>query len=191
MDTYHQKYASLPDEEIENRLNEKKQELTAIFNQIKFDVNKGVIKIAVLGCGDKRLIKGHKKIFEEILNKTIEIYTFDITIEHLQGEEGVVKHDCTLPLPNLPYAIAYAHVLLKFIETEKQWDLIENSYDALEDNGIAIHVFDKEDYETASEKLSDGYFSVPLNRWINKLGELGIKYQQIPLKYGIALVLIK
>jgi hypothetical protein len=191
MDTYHQKYASLPDEEIENRLNEKKQELITIFNQIKFDVNREVIKIAVLGCGDKRFIRGHKKIFKEILNKTIEIYTFDITIEHLQGKEGVVKHDCTLPLPNLPYAITYAHVLLKFIETEKQWDLIKNSYNALEVNGIAIHVLDKENYENVSEKPSDGYFSVPLSRWSNKLEELGIKYQQIPLKYGIALVLIK
>ena len=70
-------------------------------------------------------------------------------------------------------------------------DLIKNSYDALEPGGLAIHVLDKEDYETEELKLLNGLFSVPLDKWRAKLDELGIEYKNIPVKYGLALVIIK
>ncbi len=177
--------------EIQNKLECKKQELVTIFRQIPFVTSSDRVSLAVMGCGDKRFIKGHKQIFGELLNKEVKVTTFDITIDHLQGEEGVVEHDCTLPLPGGPYTFTYAHILLKFIPTEKQWSLIKNSYDALETGGIAIHIIDKEDYKTTGEKLHNGYFAVPLKRWTNKLSELEIKHQEIPVKYGLALVLLK
>ena len=191
MDKYHQKYADLPDEEIQNKLNIKKEELVTIFKQNPYISSSPRVRLAVMGCGDKRFIRGHKIIFEEVLSKKVEVTTFDITTEHLQGGERVIEHDCTLPLPDGPYTFTYAHVLLKFIPTERQWNILENSIDVLEIGGMAIHVLDKEDYQTTGEKLPNGYFTVPIKRWSAKLQNAGIKYKEIPIRYGLALILFK
>lgn len=145
----------------------------------------------MLGCGDKRFIKHHKVIFEELLKKPVQLTTFDISIEHLAGEDRIVQHDCTLPIPNTPYDITFAHVLLKFVETENQWDLIKNSINALKDGGLAIHVLDKENYEMQESRLPNGQFSVPLTRWKKKIDKLGYKFFEIYSKYGLALVIQK
>ena len=186
---YHQKYSSLTDGEIQRRLQEKEEELSLIFKEAKLRTTSDLVKVAVLGCADKRLIAGHRAIFEKLLGRLVEITTLDITVEHLAGGENVIKHDCTLPLPGGSYDITYAHVLLKFIETEKQWDLIKNSYKALKFGGLAIHVMDREDYETGDPQLPDGCYSVPLQRWREKLGEEDVEYMEIPVKYGLALVI--
>jgi hypothetical protein len=191
LSTYHQKYANQPDAEIQNRADGKRQELSAIFGQAQLKTTGEPARIAVIGCGDKRFIKHHKEIFESFIKKPVEIITFDITIDHLVGEENVIQHDCTLPLPNGPFDITYAHVLLRFIETDKQWNLITNSVDALNSGGLAIHLLDKEDYETKEPKLSNGLFSVPLDKWKAKLDELGIEYKEVPVKYGLAFVILK
>jgi hypothetical protein len=188
---YHQKYADQSDAEIQNKANEKREELSLIFENVQLKTTGKAARIAVIGCGDKRFINHHREIFESFIKKPVEIITFDITIDHLAGEENIVQHDCTLPLPDGPFDVTYAHILLRFIETEKQWDLIKNSYDALEPGGLAIHVLDKEDYETEELKLLNGLFSVPLDKWRAKLDELGIEYKNIPVKYGLALVIIK
>jgi hypothetical protein len=186
---YHQKYSSLSGEEIQKRLKEKEQEPSLIFKEIDLKTRSDVARTAVLGCADRRLIAGHRAIFEKLLGRPVEITTFDISIDHLAGEGGVVQHDCTLPLPSGPYDITYAHVLLKFIETEKQWDLIKNSYKALKPDGLAIHVMDKEDYETAGSRLPGGYSPIPLKRWKKKLDGEGAKYTEIPVNYGLAFVI--
>ncbi len=191
LSSYHQKYLTLPDTEISNRANEKKVELGAIFKKIQPSTSDSLLRIAVLGCGDKRFIKHHKVIFEEFLKKHVELITFDISTEHLADEDGVIQHDCTLPIPNPPYDITFAHVLLKFIETEKQWDLIKNSIEALRIGGLAIYVLDKKDYETQETRLSNDQFSVPLARWKKEIEKLGLKYLEIPVKYGLALVIQK
>ena len=76
---YHQKQSALSDTEIQNRIEEKKQELLAIFDKSKLETTDNIVRLAVLGCADKRYIKGHKEIFENILNKPVEVTTFDIT----------------------------------------------------------------------------------------------------------------
>jgi len=188
---YHQKYAEYSEEEIQKRADEKEEELRLIFEKAPLKTDSETIRLAVMGSGDKRFVKHHKRIFEKLLQKSVEVTTFDISTEHLEGEEKIVRHDCTRPLPNAPYDLTYAHVLLKFIETEKQWDLIMNSYDALKDGGLAIHVLDKEDYESEGATQADGYFSVPLGKWKQQLDEKNIPYTEIPVKYGKALVLKK
>lgn len=188
---YHQQYINQPDTEIQNRVNEKKQELSAIFIQVQLHTSDDLVRVGVLGCGDKRFIKNHKEIFESLIKKSVEIITFDITIDHLVGEANIIQYDCTLPLPNGPFDITYAHVLLRFIETEKQWDVIINSVDALKRGGLAIHLLDNEDYETKEPKLPNGLFSVPLDKWKTKLDELGIEYKEVSVKYGLALVILK
>jgi len=189
--TYHQKYIDQSDEEIQRKADAKKQELVAIFNEVSVNADSDPVRVAVFGCGDKRLIAHHKRIFEQVLKRSVEITTFDINIDHLAGESNVFQHDCILPLPNRPYDITYAHVLLKFIKAEKQFNLLKNSFDALKPSGLAIHVLDREDYETVNPKLLDGLWAVPLKQWKEKLTELDIKFKEIPVKYGIALVLLR
>jgi hypothetical protein len=191
LSSYHQKYADQTDEEIRRRADAKEQELATIFNEISLNTKSDPVRIAVLGCGDRRFIGHHKRIFEEVLKRGVEIITFDIMIDHLEGEQNVFRHDCTLPLPNPPYDITYAHVLLKFIETKKQFDVLKNSFDALKPGSVAIHVFDWEEVKAEGPKLLDGLWAVPLGKWKKQLTELGIEYKEIILKYGPALVLLR
>ena len=191
LSAYHQKYTDQADEELKRRTDAKEQELTSIFQEVSLNTDNDPVKLAVLGCGDKRFVAHHKRIFEQVLKRNVEVTTFDITIDHLAGESNVFQHDCTLPLPNPPYDITFAHVLLKFVETEKQFDLLKNSFDALKPGGVAIHVFDEEEIKETSPKLSDGLWAVPLEKWKQKLTELGIEHKEIPLKYGPALVLLR
>ena len=188
---YHQQFTIKSDEDIQRRIDAKEQELVQIFESVQLSTDSETVRVAVLGCADKRLIQGHKRIFEKVLNKKVELTTFDLSVEHMLGEENIVQQDCTLPLPNTPYDITYAHVLLKFIPTEKQFDLIKNSFVALNSCGIAIHVLDKVDYETTGPKLPDGYFAVPLADYKLELTNLGIDFKEVNVKYGVALVLLK
>ncbi len=191
LSAYHQKYANQSDEELERRVKVKEEELRTIFEKVKLQTDGETVRVAVLGCGDKRFVKAHKKLFEQFTKKSVELTTFDITIEHLQGEENVIQHDCTLPLLNPPYDITFAHVLLKFIETDKQLGVIKNSYNSLKPGGFAIHIMDNEEIETKEKILPSGQYAVPLQRWKELLNQEGITFSEIPLKYGIAIVVIK
>lgn len=188
---YHQKQSNQPDSEIQNRANEKKEELSAIFGQVQLKTVADPTRVAIIGCADKRYIKHHKEIFENFIKRPVEIITFDIAIDHLAGEENVIQHDCTLPLPNGPFDITYAHVFLRFIETDKQWDVIRNSVEALKQGGLAIHLLNAEDYETKEPKLPNGLFSVPLDIWKAKLDKLNLEHKEVAVKYGRALVVLK
>jgi len=182
---YHEKYRLRSDEEIARRAYVKEEELRRIFEAIKYKPADDLIRVAVLGCVDPRMVSHHKRIFEKLLEKPVELTTFDITIEHLRDKLGVVEHDCTLPLPNPPYHITFGHVLLKFIETEKQWDVIKNSYEALVPGGLAIHVYDEEDVTTTTAKQADGGWPVPLMCWKEKLEEKGILFQDLPWEIAL------
>jgi len=188
---YHQKYADKSNEEIKKRAEAKEQELVTIFSNISLNTNSDPVRVAVLGCGDKRNVAHHTKIFEQILKRNVEVITFDITTEHLKGETNIFQHDCTLPLPKSPYDIMYGHVLLKFIETKKQFDVLKNSFDALKPGGVAIHCFDWDEIKAEGPKLPDGMWAVPLAQHKKRLTELSIEYKEITLKYGSALVLLR
>lgn len=87
-------------------------------------------------------------------------------------------------------------MLLKFIETTKQWSVIKNSYVALNNGGVAIHVLDKDDYSTNRPKLNQkilpyDYYPVLLSALEAELQKQHITYKKIPLPYGVALVLQK
>lgn len=202
--TYHANYLKRSDQEIERRLRVKKEELAKIFEAVPFHPTNEPLRIAVTGCADVRFVAGHKKIFEELLGKKVELTTFDINSEHLAGAKNIVQHDCSQPLPNSPYDLTFGHVLLKFIETEKQWSIIQNTYNALSSPGLAIHVFDEEDITTKEIKQKDGLWSVPLDRWTQELTKANIRFKvlnwdinipdmEIPIRglKGGALLLIK
>ena len=183
LDEYHQKYANRSDEEMSDRIAEKEKELILIRDAINSEFSSDKLDIAVMGCGEKRFVAGHREIFSKVFEKPVNITTFDITINHLAGEENIIQHDCTQPLPGGPYDITFAHVLLRFIPKEKQWDLFKNSFNALKDGGIAIHVLDPEDYETTE--------LVDLPAIEENLKKEGISSATVKLPIGQALVLIK
>ena len=183
--TYHQKYSAKSDEELARRADAKYQELEQIFARLKVTTEDDLAKVAIMGCGDKRFIKYHKDYFEKFLAKPLELTTFDITTEHLKNEENVVQHDCAFPLPNTPYDITYAHVLLKFIPTDDQWEVVKNSYTALKPGGLAIHILDPEDY--SGDSLPDELYSVNLRDIENKLKLNHIHYEKIHLNSGPSL----
>lgn len=176
---YHQKHLNRSDEETKRRALIKEEELRRIFSETSYAPPDRVLRIAVLGCADKRFVRLHREIFGKLLNRTIELTTFDITIDHLAGEPGVIKHDCTLPLPYPPYDLTFGHVLLKFIEPEKQWDVVKNSAESLQPSGLAIHVFDREDVETSARQQRDGYYSVNFENLKQKLTEVGMAFRDL------------
>src|SRR3989339_300677 len=134
LSTYHQKYVDQSDEELQRKADSKEQELASIFQEVSLNTDSDPVRLAVLGCGDKRFVALHKRIFEQVLKRNIEVTTFDITIDHLAG--------------------------------------------------VSIHVFDEEEIKATSPKLPHDLWAVPLEKWKQKLTELGIEYMEIPLKYG-------
>jgi len=183
LDEYHQKYANRSDGEMNDRIAEKEKELVLIRDVINPEFSSDKLDIAVVGCGEKRFVAGHREIFARVFDKPVKITTFDITIDHLAGEENIIQHDCTQPLPGGPYEITFAHVLLRFIPKDKQWGLVQNSFNALKDGGIAIHVLDPEDYENTE--------LVDLLAIEENLKKEGISSEKVKLSIGQALVLIK
>lgn len=181
---YHLKYQNRSDVDIALRIRAKERELVQVFDHIRFVPTQSPVRIAILGCGDRRFVKVHKEIFERLLSTPVEVITFDVAVEHLAGEESVVQHDCSLPLPTAPYDITYSNVLLKFIPHEKQFAVLQNSYAALRPGGVAIHFLAPEDYETKEERQPDGYFSVPLEKYEQELVAQKIVYQKLMIKTG-------
>jgi hypothetical protein len=197
---YHQNYAKKTLEDIQRRAAVKERALVTVFEKTGYQTEAYPVRVAILGCGDRRLIDYHKSMFETMLRKNVYMITFDITLEHFAGEEGIVQHDVTTPLPNAPYDLAFGDILLRFIETQKQWDVLRNSYQTLRSPGMAIHVIGKAEAESEAQIMPDGYYAVPLEEWKKRLMTEKIKFMEIPLRIeGIekatieetALVLIK
>jgi len=178
---YHQKYASKSDEEIALRAKAKEEELKQIFAVAPLKSTASPVRVGVMGCGEKRFIQHHRDMFAKLLGWPVEVTTFDLVVDHLAGENRVFQHDVIEPLPEGPFDITYAHVLLKFIPTEKQLDVLLNSFNALRDGGIAIHVFDPEEIEATTLTLDDGKYAVPLKSLKSELDARGIKYVEADL----------
>jgi hypothetical protein len=142
MNEYHLYYSSRSDDEIAKRVGSKRRELVEVFSKTAFQTDVDPVRVAVLGCADRRFVGAHKKLFEETLQAPVELTTFDIEREHLEGEHGVVQHDITLPLPGGLFDITFAHIVLKFIDSKKHLQVIQNAYDSLRAPGMAIFVND-------------------------------------------------
>lgn len=178
---YHQQQAAETFGKMLDKVKEKDAELEVVLRTVPISVT-SLAHVAVLGCGDKRYIPYHQRLFEDHLGTEVDVTTFDITTEHLTGAPGVVQHDCTQPLPGGPYDLTFAHVLLKFISVDKQLAVLKNSFDALQSGGIAIHIIDSTEIETKK---------VPLSMLKEQLAQENIETTEVPVKYGIALVLRK
>ncbi len=188
---YHRQYQNQTDIEVLQKAFEKKQELDLIFSRMVLKTKSKQIKVGVLGCGDLRMVSHHQDIFHDLFNKEIKLITYDISVDHLQGEKNIFQHDCTLSLPHRGFDVTYGHVLLKFIETGKQYDVLINSFAALKKGGLAIHIFDREEIEGKNKNIAKGQYPVPLQIWEDLLDRKKIKWCKILLQHGLALVLVK
>ncbi len=74
---YHLDYQKQSEGEILQKAFIKKQELDMIFSRVELQTNSDKLKIAVLGCGDVRLIRHHREIFHDLFNKEIDLVTMD------------------------------------------------------------------------------------------------------------------
>ena len=176
---YHQKHIDRSIEETDRRIHVKELELEKILSETGYKPAFETVRVAVLGCADRRFVKRHTLIFEKVLGQPVELITFDITTEHLEGEEHVIQHDITTPIPNAPFDITFGHVVLKFIETAKQWVVIKNAYDALRSPGLCIFVYDMDDVDTKTPLQADGYFSVPMEEYKRRLTEEDIAFKDL------------
>lgn len=181
---YHQKYLKELPENIDSRLRAKQHELIQVIEKADITFPNGLLRIAVLGCADKRLVKAHKAIFEEVFQRHVDILTFDISIDHLSGEEQVYEHDCREPIPYTPYTAAYSHTLLRFMEPEEQWKVLLNSYHALKEGGVALHFMSKDGKTEPTRMMQEGYWQIPLDAFETKLDGLGIKHQRVYVMTG-------
>ena len=188
---YYKIQAQRADDEIYDRANVKKMELAKALAGFQIGLSYAPVKIAVLGCGDRRMVQLHRDIFREILSREVKIFTFDINIAHLEGEDNVIKHDCVRPLPKGPYDIVYSQVLLKFLRPEDQWKVIWNSYKALAIGGRAVHILNRGDYTDTGEARDEDDYLVLLDEWKERLYESEVKYKEVEIEYGLALVILE
>ncbi|MBI5655006.1 hypothetical protein HZC53_05150 [Candidatus Uhrbacteria bacterium] len=187
MDEYHQKYQAMSNAEIASRVEVKEIGLRQVMSSIGAQVpTSPEVRVLVLGCADKRLIGEHQRIFSSIYGKPVKLTTIDVTIEHLAGAEGVIQHDATVPLPGGPYDVIYDDVLVRFIQPDKQFLALKNSYDALAPGGVAIHVFAEEDFNPPQSYVPlPGTYMVDMNALQMMLTSAGIKYLEVPLRYDV------
>lgn len=141
LECHYTEYASQPDEWVSNMQITKRSIVEYVLDQMRFEAVHEPVKVVVLGVSDKRYIPIHQAVFQRILHQAISMVTFDLDANHLGGEsKDVISHDVTQLFPDAPYDIVFSHELMKFLTPDEQLQTINNSYRALGENGLAMHI---------------------------------------------------
>jgi len=176
---HYAEYASRSDELIKDRERAKQSIVKHVINETGFKANKNQVKVAILGASDKRYIAVHKKIFTKLLGKPIKMTTLDVDTEHLGGEsDTIITHDATKPFPNIPYDIVFSHELMKFLSPDEQLIVIKNSYQALEKDGIAMHILHEPSIKGTSQ-LREWQYRINPDKLIRQLDSEGISTNKL------------
>ncbi|MAG02894.1 hypothetical protein CMI42_06155 [Candidatus Pacearchaeota archaeon] len=174
LEKHYLEYSTRSNDRIKDRERAKKSIVRQVLSKMNFKIRNENIKIVVLGASDERYISVHRRIFEEILRCSIDIVTLDIDTKHLGGEsKTVISHDVTKPFPNVFYDIVFSHELMKFLSPNERLAVIRNSYEAIGDGGIAMHVLHEPSIKGTSE-LRPWQNRVDPNDLIKKLKDIGI-----------------
>ncbi len=178
---HYAEYASQPDEWVNNMEKTKRSIVEQVLRAANFKVGGEPVKVAVLGASDKRYIPIHQRVFHDAVKHAIDMKTFDVDTNHLGGESTTeVKHDVTQPFPDAPYAIVFSHELMKFLTPEEQLATIKNSYQALDENGLAMHILHEPSIKGTSE-LREWQYRVSPDGLIKQLQKAGIHATKIVL----------
>lgn len=149
---HYAEYASQPDEWVENMEATKRSIVEQVLELMKFEDSSDSLKVVVLGASDKRYIPIHQRVFENATHRSIQMSTLDADADHLGGEsDAVILHDVTNPFPDAPYNIVFSHELMKFLTPEEQLQTIINSYQALAQGGLAMHILHEPSIKGTSE----------------------------------------
>lgn len=155
---HYEEYASQPDEWVANMEITKRSIIKQVLQRAGFEVDREPVKVVVLGASDVRYLPIHERIFRDVLKKKIEMRTLDVDTSHLGGEsDQVITHDVTQPFPGTPNDIVFSHELLKFLTPDEQLQAIINSYQALNINGLAMHIVHEPSIKGTSELRSWQY----------------------------------
>lgn len=182
---YYQRYGQLSDKEIAHRAAVKEMQIRQVFAAVgQPSFPNPLIRLAVLGSGDKRLVDAHRRIFETVFGKPVTMTTFDIDVEHLAGAQGgVIRHDVTEPLPETPYEVVYGDVIVRFVEPTKQFFVMKNAFDALAPGGIAVVNFAQEDFDPPPKyEPVAGTFRVDMNALQLEMAKAGIPFLEVPVR---------
>ncbi|MEK7145845.1 MAG: hypothetical protein AAB802_01535 [Patescibacteria group bacterium] len=149
---HYAEYAGQTDEWVYNMEKTKRSIVEQVLRTTNFEAAGDPVKVVVLGVSDKRYIPIHQRVFNDALKRAINMKTLDIDTEHLGGESlAEVTHDITQPFPDPPYAIVFSHELMKFLSPEEQLATLRQSYEALEEKGLAMHVLHEPSINGTSE----------------------------------------
>lgn len=152
LESHYAEYASQPDEWVANMHITKRSIVEYVLDQMKFEAVHEPLKVVVLGASDKRYIPIHQDVFQSILHRAISMVTFDFDTNHLGGEsKDVISHDVTQLFPDAPYDIVFSHELMKFLTPDEQLQTIKNSYQALGEKGLAMHILHEPSIKGTSE----------------------------------------
>lgn len=144
-------YAAQSDDWVENMVVTKKSIVAYVIKASNFNTNAKPIRIAVLGASDPRYIKIHERLFEEILRKKIELITLDLDVVHLGGKsKSVIQCDVTKKFP-ASFDVIFSHELMKFLTQNEQLATLMNSFNALNSNGISMHIVHEPSIKGTSE----------------------------------------
>lgn len=177
--SHYAEYASQPDEWVNNMERTKRSIVEQVLSATNFEAGGESVKVVVLGASDKRYIPIHQRVFRGAVKHAIDMKTFDIDTEHLGGESITeVTHDVTQPFPDAPYAIVFSHELMKFLTPEEQLATIKQSYQALDKNGLAMHILHEPSIKGTSE-LRDWQHRVNPDELIKELEEAGVPASKV------------
>ena len=176
---HYAEYASQSDEWVNNMEKTKRSIVEQVLRVANFKAGGEPVKVVVLGASDKRYIPIHQRVFRDAVKQAISMKTFDVDTEHLGGESlSEVTHDVTHPFPDAPYAIVFSHELMKFLTSEEQLATIKQSYTALDEKGLAMHILHEPSIKGTSE-LRDWQHRVNPDELIKQLQEAGIPATKI------------
>lgn len=171
---HYKEYAGQSDDWVSNMEITKRSIIQHVLTFVKFQAGETPVKVVVLGASDKRYIEIHQRLFQDAIQRAIHMRTFDIDAEHLGGSsDTVIVHDVTQPFPDAPYAIVFSHELMKFLTPDEQLTTIINSYRALTENSVAMHIIHEPSIKGTSE-LKPWQNRVNPDEIVNQLEARGI-----------------
>jgi len=179
---HYEEYANQSDDWVNNMEKTKASIVKYVIKHIKPTFNSDSLNVCVLGASDKRYIPIHKRIFETILKKKIQMTTLDLDISHLAGKKSeiLMQHDVNKTFPKT-FDIIFSHELMKFLTQDEQLKTIENSYSALNKNGFTMHIIHEPSIKGTKE-LRDWQFKVNPDLLIEELKAKSIIAEKLVFK---------
>lgn len=176
---HYAEYAAQSDEWVSNMEKTKHSIVRHVLNAAGFHSDKDKLNVAVLGASDKRYIPIHERVFAESTKKEIALITFDLDPKHLGGAStNVILHDVTQPFPGELFDIVFSHELMKFLGPEEQLKTIVNSYQALCQGGVAMHIIHEPSIQ-GTQELRSWQHRVDPDTLLRQLKERQIPVQKL------------